>query len=349
MKFFQRPGFLNEFTALCQSIGLRSMVRADSVDDRIDAGEAAYVLKALEYVYAEAANREYPELLAKTLLPVDMRVPSGAESWSYYQWDKIGKAKFITNYATDFPNVSAFLKRFNKPVHGVGIGYQYTIQDLRAAQAVQYGQGAQLDTMSADAARLGHEMFIDDVAAYGSAARGIDGFVNHSAIPPVTVSAGGGAWSTTLATVSDANNAIIVADLNKLVNAVEQATLGLRKPDTLILPLSVKPRVMSPTAISQFNPGSLIKLWLDQQDTIKNVFFWSKLDAAQSDGNLSAGVARAMVYKRDPGVVSLVIPQLFEQFPPQPRGMAFKVPCHSRVGGIKLPYPLACAMMNVGT
>lgn len=347
MKFFKSQAFLNEFTAWCNQIGLQSL-RTDSADGRLDAGEAAYVLKALEYVYAEAANKEYPELLAKELLPVDTRVPSGAESWTYYQWDRIGKAKFITNYATDFPNVAAFLKRFNKPCAGVGVGYQYTIQDLRAAQAVQYGQGAQLDSIFAETARLAHEIFIDDVAAYGDSARGIDGFVNHSAIPSVAVSAGGGAWTTTLATVNDTNNAIIVADLNKLANAPEQATLGLRKPDTLLLPLSVKPRVAVPSSISQFNPGSLIELWLKQQDTIKNVYFWSKLDAAQSNGNLTAGVARAMVYKRDPSVVGLVIPQLFEQFPPQPKGMAFKVPCHSRVGGVKLPYPLACATMNVG-
>jgi hypothetical protein len=348
MKFFQNPGYLPEFHALLRGMNLPTM-RTDSADDRVDAGEAAYVLKALEYVYAEAANKEYPELLAKTLIPVDTRVPSGAESWSYYQWDRVGKAKFIQNYATDFPNVAAFLTRFNKPVAGVGVGYQYTIQDLRAAMAVQFGQGAQLDQIFADTARMAHEMFIDDVAAYGSSTRGIDGFVTHGSIPAVAVSAGGGAWTTALATVNDTNNAIIVADLNKLTQSVEQATLGIRKPDTLILPLSVKPRVMVPSSISQFQSGSLMKLWLEQQDTIKNVFFWSKLDAAQSNSNLTAGIARAMVYKRDPSVVSLVIPQLFEQFPPQARGMAFKVPCHSRIGGIKLPYPLACATMNVGT
>lgn len=348
MKFFQSPQFLSRLRDGLEKIGVTTL-RQDSADDRLDAGEVLYLAKALEYVYAEAASVEYPEMLAKTLFPVDSSVPSGAESWSYLQWDSIGKAKFIQNYATDFPNVAAKMKRFNKPCAGVGIGYQYTIQDLRAAQAVQYGQGAQLDSILATTARFAHELFIDDVAAYGNAARGIDGFVTHSAIPTVAVSAGGGAWTTTLATVSDANNAIIVADLNKLVNAPEQATLGIRKPDTLILPLSVKPRVMAPSAISQFNAGSLIELWLKQQQDIKNVFFWSKLDAAQSDGNLAANTARAMVYKRDPAVVGLVIPQLFEQFPPQAKGMAFKIPCHSRVGGIKLPYPLACAKMNVGT
>lgn len=346
MKFFSNPQFLSALAGRLHDVGLTTL-RQDAADDRLDAGETLYLAKALEYVYAEAASVEYPELLAKQLFPVDTRVPSGAESWSYLQWDSIGKAKFITNYATDFPNVAARMKRFNKPCAGVGIGYQYTIQDLRAAQAVQYGQGASLDSMLATAARMAHEMFIDDVAAYGNAARGIDGFVTHSAIPAVTVSAGGGGWSTSLATVNDTNNTIILADLDKLANAPEQATLGLRKPDTLILPLSVKPRVTAKSSLYDNRP--LIAAWLDRQDAIKNVYFWSKLDAAQSDGNLATNTARAMVYRRAPDVVGLVIPQMFEQFPPQARGMALKIPCHSRVGGIKLPYPLACAKMNVGT
>ncbi len=346
MKFFKQNSFPAELAGILHSIGARTL-RADAAEDRLDAGEVAYVLKALEYVYAQAADKEYPELLAKTLLPVDMSVPTGAESFTYYQWDKIGKAKFIQNYATDFPNVAAFLKRFNAPIGALGIGYQYTIQDVRAAQSVQYGNGAPLDQIFADTARLAHEMKVDDVAAYGESARGIKGFVNHSAIPAITVSAGGGNWAAL--TLTDANNNLIVADLNKLANAPEQATFGLRKPDTLILPLSVKPRVMAPNSINAFNPAPLLKTWLQNQEDIKNVFFWSKLDAANSAGALAAGVARAMVYKRDPSVVALVIPQLFEQFPPQPRGMAFKVPCHSRIGGVKLPYPLACASMNVGT
>lgn len=346
MRFFENPSFPAELAGILHQIGARTF-RQDAADDRLDAGEVLYVLKALEYVYAQTADKEYPEFLAKTLLPVDSSVPSGAETFTYYQMDKLGKAKWIQNYATDFPNVAAKLTRFNAPIGAVGIGYQYTIQDVRAAMSVQYGIGASLDQTLADAARFAHESFIDDVAAFGSSARGIKGFVNHSAIPAITVSAGGGSWATL--TLTDANNNLIVADLNKLCAAPEQASLGIHKPDTLILPLSVKPRVMMPNSINSFNPEPLLKTWLKSQEDIKNVFFWSKLDAANSDSNLTAGVARAMVYKRDPRIVQLVVPQLFEQFPPQPRGMAFKVPCHSRIGGVKLPYPLACASMNVGT
>jgi len=344
MKFFNTPSFAARFMGMLEGMGLTS-TRTDSADGRLDAGEVAYVLKALEYVFTETYDKEYPELLAITLLPVNTRVPSGAESYSYYQWDKTGTAMFITNYATDFPAAEVNLKRFNAPIHGIGNSYQYTIQDIRAAQAVQFGQGASLDTMKAEAARFVHAVFVDQVAAFGDSARGIKGFVNHSDIPDVTPISG--AWTTTLATISDANNFAIVNDLNKLVNAAEQATLGLHKPDTLILPLSVKTRVMAPT--SSFDRAPLLKTWLANQENIKSVFFWAKCDAANSGGKLTAGVARAIAYKRNPRILEYVLPQPFEQFPPQQIGLAFKVPCHSRTGGVSIRYPLACQRMNVGT
>lgn len=348
MRFFNDPQFRARFAQMLGDMHVDSL-RTDSEGnaERLDAGEVAYVLKALEYVYAETADVEYPELKAKMLIPVDTSVPNGAETYTYYQWDKVGSAKFITNYAKDFPSADAFLKRFNAPIAAIGNSYGYTMQDIRAAQSVQYGLGAPLDLVRGDAAHLAHEMFVDDVAAYGNAARGLKGFVNHADIPDVTVSAGGGAWTTALAAVNDTNNAIILADLDKLANSPEQTTFGMQKPDTLILPLSVKPRVTAKSSL--YDNRTLIATWLERQDAIKNVEYWAKLDAANSNGNLTAGVARAMVYKRNPRVVRLVIPQLFEQFPPQQRGLRFKVLCHSRIGGVSLRYPKACARMNVGT
>ncbi len=348
MKFFKDPQFPARLAEGMQRLGLNSL-RADSQDGRLDANEVAFTARGLEYIFTSTYDVLYPELKAKTFLPVNTQVPSGANFYTYFQWDKTGECRFITNYANDFAQAEVQLKEFTGQIAALGNGFSYSVQDLRAAQSVQYGVGAPLDRMRADAARFVHEIKVDDVAAYGNAARGLNGFVNHPDIPDITVSAGGGAWSTALATNSDANNAIIIADLNKLINAPEQTTLGLEKPDTLLLPLSVKPRLMQPMSPNTFNPTPLLKHWMAQQDTIKNVDFWSKLDAAQSAGALSAGVARAIAYKRDPRVVELVIPQPFEMFEPERKGMTFFVACHSRIGGVTLRYPKACARMNVGT
>ena len=70
---------------------------------------------------------------------------------------------------------------------------------------------------------------------------------------------------------------------------------------------------------------------------ITDVDFWHKLDLADAAGT----GPRMVTYQRDPEVLELVIPQEFEQFPPQARNLAFVVPCHARVGGVVVYYPLA--------
>lgn len=346
MKFFKNPLFAARFFADLASMGGGT---PGNPEGRVDSNEQAFTIRGLEHIFQQTYDVLYPQLKARSLFPVNTQVPSGANSYTYVQVDKRGEARWITNYANDFTNAEVLMNEFTGYVKAFGSGFSYSVQDLRAAAAVHLGVGMPLDKLRADAARFACEIFLDDVAAYGSTAQNIKGFVTHADIPTVTVSSGGGAWTTALATVNAANNAIIIADLNKLVNTPEQSTLGIETPDTLLLPLSVKPRLTSPMDMSVFHASSLIDHWLKGQDTIKEVVYWSKLDAAQSNGNLSAGTARAMVYRKDPRVVELVEPQPFEMFEPERRGMTFFVACHERTGGITIRYPLACAKMNVGT
>lgn len=340
--YFRTDG--SENTAMIQILAQQLTLAGFKLDgDVTDAGEAALVAKALEYVFAEVYLFEYPELLALQLMDLDSSVPAGAETFSYFMWQRVGTAKFISNYATDFPASDAFLVRTNSPVAGVGNSYQYTIQDLRAAAAVQYGTGMPLDSIRAQAARDAHMQFIDQVAAFGDSVRGLPGFANNANVPAVSIN---GAWTTTLATVSDTNNALIVQDLTKLSMQPEQATIGLHKANTIVFPLSVKPRLMSFT--STYDRRPLLTTWLANQEDIKNVYFWNKLDAANSGAALNTGTARVIAYKRDKRIVRLVVPLPFTQHPPQQFGLAFKVICESRIGGSMIVYPLAMVYANAG-
>lgn len=324
---------------------------ADTFDQmgwRADANEVAFTARGLEYIFQQTYDVLYPELKGKSLVPVNTSVPSGAQFYTWFQFDKVGDARVITNYADDFVNgAEEFMKEFTSNIIAIGNSFSYSVQDLRAAAAIQLGVGRPLDRMRAEIARWTHDSKVDDLIAYGYSPRGINGFVNHPDITPVSPISGG--WSTTLATVNSTNNAAIIADLNKLVNSVEQTSLGVEMPDTLALPLSVKPRLYQPMHPDVFNPSPLIVHWFKQQDVIKNIEFWNKLDAANSAGALASGNATALCYKREPRVLECVIPQEFEMFEPERRGMTLRVPTHSRFGGVTLHYPVAVASMNVGT
>jgi hypothetical protein len=51
----------------------------------------------------------------------------------------------------------------------------------------------------------------------------------------------------------------------------------------------------------------------------------------------------AVLYEKSPEVLELVIPQEFEQFPPQQDGLTWEVYCHMRTGGVNVMRPLAVA------
>jgi hypothetical protein len=68
---------------------------------------------------------------------------------------------------------------------------------------------------------------------------------------------------------------------------------------------------------------------------------WNKLNAAGA-----GGVSRAVCYMRSEEVLAGVEPQAFEQFPPQWRNLEAVIPTHSRIGGVRIQYPLAVAYMD---
>lgn len=317
----------------------RALNAADA-DRRYDAGEVAFVAKDLDYVIAKTYDKEYPENKGLQLVPVDTSVDPGAESFSYGQWDMIGKAKWISDYAKDFPMVEALLKRFTYSIAAIGVGYQYTIQDLRKSAMRRLSIGKSLDQARADAAALAHAQFVDRVLCYGDTARGLDGFINHPDIP--TVSLPNGSWDTL--TSSDADRDKIAVDLTFISQAPEIATIQRYIADTLLLPLSMKRKLMSPTSTYLKQP--LILNWLQNNENIRSIVWWNRLDAAYSEGAYTAGEAIAIAYKKSPDVLWFCIPLQFTQHPPQQEGLAFKVPCESRVGGMAVPRPLACARAN---
>lgn len=298
---------------------------------RLDAGETAALARELEHIYAKTYDIKYAELKARKFIPVDTSVDPGAEFFTYRQWNMFGMAEIIANYADDLPRVDALAKEFPAKIHSLGASYGFSIQDMRRAAM----SGSQLDNKRAMAARRAHEQAVDQIGAVGDSDAGLLGFTNNGNVPlvsPVT-----GQWVTNTATSQQ-----IVEDLNTLVNSIVTATLETFSPDTLILPapafqiINTKP--MSSTGDSD---KTVLRWFLDNNPYISNIDQWNKLNDAGA-----GGVSRTIAYKRSEEVLALVIPQEFEQLPPQARNLEFVIPTHSRIGGVRMQYPLAVAYMD---
>ena len=295
---------------------------------RLDAGETATIARQLLYIKARTFDVKYPMFKARDFIPVSHEVPSGAETWAYWQWDMYGMAKIVANYATDFPRADVVKREFQMPIKSLGDSYAYTVQDMRRIAFMAPQGGGQLDVKRAAAARRAIEAAIDDIAAVGSADAGFSGFVNNGNIPIFALPTGQWAVSTALQ---------MIGDLNAMVQKIITQTNQVEIPDVMLFPIDAF-QIITQTPFSTLSSYTVATWFLDNNPYIQEIDQWVKLNKANAGGT----GGRIVTYRRDEEVLSLEIPQEFEQFAPQLEGMEYQIPCHARIGGVGIYYPLAC-------
>lgn len=304
---------------------LRSMgVRKDD-GRRADAGETAVFARQLQYVKTQTYDIRYPNLKARLFIPVDNSVPSGAESFVWRSYDWAGMASIIANFADDFPMVEVMGAEVIQGCKSIGDAYAYSIQDVRAAT---FGN-TQLDVRRPQAARRAIENKIEQLAALGNSAAGLPGFLNNSNVPVLTA---GGAITGNWASATPAQ---ILADLHYIANSIVNTTNGVHAPNTMILPIALY-NLIATTVVNNVTSETILTVFLKNSPYIRNVDQWVYLATAGA-----ANATRIVCYDRSPEMLGLVIPQEFETFAPQARNLSFTVPCHARVGGVSIHYPLS--------
>lgn len=312
------------------SVAAWGLQRSDG--QRLDAGETATITRQLLYIKSQTYDKKYPMFKARDFIPVSHEVPSGAEQWSYWQWDMYGMAKIVSNYATDFPKVDVLKKEFLQSVKSLGDSYSYTVQDMRRVAFMSPQGGGNLDVKRAAAARRGIEAAIDDIAAVGNPDAGFTGFVNNPNVP--VLAAPTGAWAAATALQ-------MIADMNALVQKVITQSNQVEIPDTMIFPID-EFQIINQTPFSTLADRTVASWFLINNPYIENIDQWVKLNL--QNAGLTGG--RIIAYRRDPEVLTLEIPQEFEQFQPQVEGMEYQIPCHARIGGVAFYYPLAACYMD---
>lgn len=304
---------------------------------RNDAKYTAALDFQLEQLKTQTYDIKYPELKGRTLVPVDTSVDPGAETVAYFQWDEFGMADIISNYADDLGMVDALVEKFFTPVHSLGKAYQYSIQDLRRAAMA----GNQLDVRRARACRRAIERKIDDLAAIGDGPAKLYGLLTHPNVPVLTAASDGTGTTWVQGRALPKAPNLIQKDMHTCITTIWSTTFEVHQPNTVILSTQ-EYGYISQTPVSDVNQTTILKAFLANNPYISNMDFWYKLDKANAAGT----GPRMLVYQRDPEILELVIPQDFEQFPPQARNLSFVVPCHARFGGVVIYYPLALIYMD---
>jgi hypothetical protein len=295
---------------------------------RLDAGESAFFRRQLEYIKARTYDTKQRPLRMAELLPVSTEAPSGADTITFRRFTGIGIAKIISDYSQDLPRVDVYGEEETVKVKSIGTSFGYSIKEIRRAQMA----GVNLDQKRSEFAMRANDEKVNRVAWDGDAVHNIQGFIDYPGISEYTVPNDGTGTTKTWTTKTSLQ---IVRDLNGLVGTAIAATNGVERPDAVILPLA-QYQYIAGTPMSVDNAKTILQFFLESNPWVKSVEWLPELDAAGG-----SGTDRMMAYVKDPEHVTLEIPQVFEQFEPQPKGLEFVVPCHSECAGVIVYYPLA--------
>ena len=297
----------------------------------LDANELIFFARQLEFIKARTYDVVYPELKARPLIPVSFEAGNGATSITYRQYDQVGMAKIIANYARDLPRASVKGKEFTSIVKSLGSSYGYSVQDIRSAAKA----GVNLAQREANAAKRAIMQKETDIAFFGDAEYNLPGFFSNANIPSAAVPADGVGASTLWSAKTPDQ---IIRDVNELINDIITVTKGAEAPNTVLLPIS-RYTLINTTPRSEHTDTTILQFLKMAHPAIT---MWDWLNELETAGPGSEAMMTA--YNRSPDKLTLEIPSDFEQFPEQSVGLEFEVPCHERIGGTIVYYPLSANM-----
>ena len=308
---------------------------------RFDNAEDASVFfaRVLDFIKSQSYDVEYPELTALSIFPMSSEVDPGAETITYYSYDKTGMAKLISNYATDLPRADVKGKPTTAIIKSIGDSYGYSIQEMRASRMA----GKSLDVRKGESARYQIDRLNNQIAWAGDKETGLIGVLSEgNDIPLYVLSTSAAVGDST--SWSDKTPQEIMADINGMQKQVASITKNVERPDTLVLPADVFVDI-STRQIE--NTGYTVKRFIEENAPyLKNIIPASELQAdspetnpyGAADGN---GKNVALLFKNDPRKLTIENPMPFYQYPVQPKGLEVVIPCEARTAGAIIYYPLS--------
>lgn len=310
---------------------------AEMPENRFDSADDASVFFAreLDHIKSKSYDKKYPEFTALEMFPISSEVSPGAETVTYYSYEKTGFAKIINNYSTDLPRADVKGKPTTALVKSLGDSYGYSVQEMRASRMA----GKSLDVRKAESARYQIDRLTNKIAWAGDAANNLVGILTvGNDIPEYVLSIvkDPSGNDTTAWLYKDADK--ILGDINGMVNYQLKLTKGVERPDTLALPYEVYGDIA--TRRIPNTDTTVMQFILKNSPWLKSIIPAPELQADAGETN-PTGKNVAMLYKKDPEKFTLELPLQFYQYPLQPVMLEIIVPCEARCAGCLFYYPLS--------
>ena len=314
---------------------------------RFDSADAASVFFAreLDYVKAKSYDKQYPQLSALDLFPVNNEVDPGAETVTYYTYDMEGMAKIIDNYSTDLPRADVNGRPSSAFVKSIGVSYGYSAQEMRASRMA----GKNLDARKAEAAHYQIDAAINRIAWKGDPDHKLLGVLSAGQNIPIFNITAGTVSGQTSWLKKDADE--ILDDVTAMYSQVSKTTKNVERPDVLVLPTDVY------TTISMKRVGdtgvTVLEYIQKNAPFLKEVKAAAEINSDSTDTNPyasdieSQAQAVALLYTKDKDKIEINNPMNFLQYPVQVNNLETIVPCEARTAGVIVSYPMS-ALIAVG-
>lgn len=300
---------------------------------RFDSAEDASVFFAreLDFVKAKSYDKQYPQFTAELNFPISHEVNEGADTVTYYSYEKTGMAKIISNYAEDLPRADVKGHATTAMVKSIGASYGYSMQDMRASRMA----GKSLDTRRGESARYQIARLANAIAWAGDKDAGLVGVLSKENNVPVYTLANGASNKTTW---GDKTPDEIIADIAGMLAFMSETTMGVEIPDTLMVPPAVW-IAMSKKRVD----GTASSVLKYVQDNFPELTFKQapELSAKSTETNPYTDQNVAFLFKNDAEKFTIEIPLSFYQYTAQPKGLEIEIPCEERVAGALIYYPMS--------
>jgi len=166
-------------------------LRAIEAAGRFDANESVHFARQLEYIKSQIYSTLYAPRNALSVMPVSTDIPAGANSFVWYESDRVGKAKIGSNLGNDVPRADVFRKENTGVIRNITIGFGYNQQEIASSAFA----GTSLTTDKAAAAVESHTDAVNNIAWFGDTENNLPGLFTTAGLPEVSIAADGTAAS----------------------------------------------------------------------------------------------------------------------------------------------------------
>lgn len=300
----------------------------------MDSSDTLYLAQQLEEIREGLYEIQYGKLKAQRLVPWDMAHDPGAESYTVRTIDVAGQPVAGKGRETNIPTVHHTVKQGTINFHSWFLGYDYSMQEVRAAALAKIA----LQTRLATTCHERQMRNLDSLALIGDASgvTDIGGLFNASGTLSYTNPTDGAASATTF---DSKNPDQVIRDLNGGVNKIITTTFEIESPDTLVLPVTTE------TNLSQIRVGDGTTMTIMQ-------FFKSNRPEITVERSMflesnSAWTGKRMVaYQNDPQRLAMLVSIMFNQYTPEVRGPVVSTITETRTAGLALFLPDSVCMTD---